>query len=69
MMNWVYLIFGLLTVGTFAVMVLDDVRARVTQPDQPSPLSGLTFGDALVAALFVLPTLLFVIAAIQQVLT
>jgi len=69
MMNWVYLIFGLLTVGTFAVVVLDDVRARITQPDQPSPLSGLTFGDALLIGLYVLPIALGIVPLIHLVLT
>jgi len=68
-MNWVYLLFGLLTVGTIAAVVLDDVRWRITQPDRPSPLSGLTFGDALLIALYVVPIMLGIVPLIHLVLT
>lgn len=69
MMNWAYLFFGLLTVVAVVGVALDEVRARITNPGKPSPLSGMSFGDALLIALFVVPSLLGIVPIIHSVLT
>ena len=69
MMTWASLIVGLLTVVGLLCMVLDDARARITQPGKPSPLSGMSFGDVLMIGLYVVPILLGIGSVIHLVLT
>lgn len=69
MIIWATLLFGLLTVATIFFMVADEVRVRLTRPGQPGPLTGISKGDAIVIALYVLPIMLATFRAIRIVLT
>lgn len=69
MIIWATLLFGLLTVATIFFMVADEVRVRLTRPGRPGPLAGISKGDAVVIALYVLPIILATYGAIRTVLT
>lgn len=69
MINWATLLFGFLAVVALVGLAFDEVRARITRPGAPSPLSGMTAGDAAMAVLFFAPILLAFYGTIQYVLT
>ena len=69
MMNWVTIAFAALTVISIVGVAAEEVRARISQPHRPSPLVGMTTGDALLALGLIVPTLIAGFAAIQYVLT
>jgi hypothetical protein len=69
MMNWVTIAFAACTVIALVGVATDEVRARITQPHRPSPLTGLSWGDALLALGFIVSTLIAGFSAIHYVLT
>lgn len=69
MMNWATLLFGFIAVAALVGVTLDEVRARIRNDGTPSPLSGMTKGDAVLTFLFFAPILIAFARAIQFVLT
>lgn len=56
-MNWAVVFMAAMAVIAIVGVAVDEVRARVTQPKAPSPLSGIGVGDGLLAVGFFGPVL------------
>lgn len=69
MMNWATLLLGFIAVVALVGVAFDEVRARIRNDGTPSPLSGMTKGDAVMTVLFFAPILIGFASAIQYVLT
>lgn len=63
------LLFGGIMVAGIVGIAVEAVQARFRRPAAPGPLSGLTLGDALVIAGYVVPILLGFAATLHSVLT
>jgi len=69
MMIWATILFSGLSLFVLVAMAAEEVRCRIARPPLPSPLAGLSMGDAIMLFLYFAPVIAAGVNAIRFVLT